>query len=116
MGTLTVEMKSGYGLDLDNEVKLLEAAKKLRLKYKNFIEIVPTFLGAHAFPPEFKDNQKEYVNLLLKEMIPQIRKKRLAEFCDVFAEKGYFDVKQTEKIIKKALARKLKVRIHADEF
>ena len=90
LGTTTLEMKSGYGLDLDTEVKLLKVINLLKKKYSKQIEIVPTFLGAHAFPPEYKDRKDEYVELLIKEIIPEIRKQKLAEYCDVFCENGYF--------------------------
>ena len=96
LGTLTVEMKSGYGLDMETEVKLLNVIKTLKKKYAKYIDIVPTYLGAHEFPPEMrgdKDKERQYVEFIIKEMIPKVRKERLAEFVDVFCEKGYFSEK-----------------------
>lgn len=118
-GTTTVEIKSGYGLNLETEILLLEVIKKLRKNYKNVIDIVPTFLGAHAFPAEYRGSEEEkqkYVDIIVNEMIPQIRKRRLAEFCDVFCENGYFDYKMSKKILRKAKSKKFKIRLHADEF
>jgi len=116
LGTLTLEMKSGYGLNLETEIKLLKVINDLKKKYKKYIDIVPTFLGAHAFPLEYKDKKEEYVQLIIDEMIPAVREQRLAEFCDVFVENGYFDQEQAKRILKAAKANKFKVRIHADEF
>lgn len=112
-------MKSGYGLDLETEIKLLKVINMLKKKYVKQIDIVPTFLGAHAFPPEYKDRKDEYVELIIKEMIPEIRKQKLAEYCDVFCENGYFSAQQALKILRAAKApggHKLKLRLHADEF
>lgn len=111
-GTTTVEIKSGYGLDLKNEIKILEAIKKL--DESHVIDIVPTFLGAHAVPPEV--DKEEYVNLIIDEMIPVIAEKKLARFCDVFCEKGYFTAEETRRIVNEGKKHGLLPKIHADEF
>jgi imidazolonepropionase len=111
-GTTTVEIKSGYGLDLVNEVKMLRAIKKLNETHP--VTIVPTFLGAHAVPPEM--NKDEYVNVIINEMIPAIAEKNLARFCDVFCEKGYFTAEDTRKIAHQGKNYGLLPKIHADEF
>ena len=90
-GTTTAEAKSGYGLITKDELKILEAIK--RLDQLHAVDIVPTFLGAHAIPPEFQGSQIGYVNLVIEEMIPKVAEKGLAEFCDVFCEKGVLDRK-----------------------
>jgi imidazolonepropionase len=87
-GTTTVEIKSGYGLDMQNEIKMLEAITELGKE--EVISVVPTFLGAHAVPPEYNTNKDSFVNELIGKMIPYIGKKMLARFCDVFCEEGYF--------------------------
>jgi imidazolonepropionase len=115
-GTTVLEMKSGYGLNLETEILLLQVINALKNKYAKQIEIIPTFLGAHAFPPEYKDRPNEYVDLICTQMIPEVKKQKLAEYCDVFCENGYFDYDQSLKILKAAKAHKLKIRIHADEF
>ena len=113
-GTTTVEAKSGYGLNVESEIKSLKAAKKLDEQHP--IDIVSTFLGAHAIPPEFKGKTDEYVDLVIKEMIPKIADKQLAEFCDVFCEKGIFSVNQTRKILQAAEKHGIKPIIHIDEI
>ncbi|NHJ47198.1 MAG: imidazolonepropionase [Asgard group archaeon] len=113
-GTTTVEAKSGYGLNVKDEIKSLEAAKKL--DQEHVIDIVSTFLGAHAIPPEYKDRTDEYVDLVINEMIPKVADKKLAEFCDVFCEKGIFSIEQTRKILLAAKKHGLKTIIHIDEI
>ena len=113
-GTTTIEAKSGYGLTLDDEMKSLRVIKKLNEYSK--LEIVPTFLGAHDFPQEFKNNHKKYVDLICNEMIPMISEENLAEYCDVFCENNYFSVKDSEQILQVALEHGMKIRLHADEF
>jgi imidazolonepropionase len=113
-GTTTVEVKSGYGLTVEDELKSLRAARELNKIHP--IDIVPTFLGAHAIPPEFKDNSDDYVDLIIKEMLPKIVEENLAEFCDVFCEKGIFTIQQTRKIIQAAKEMGLKPQIHIDEI
>ena len=113
-GTTTIEAKSGYGLTLDDELKSLRVIK--RINDKSYIDIIPTFMGAHAFPPEYIINKNTYIDIICKEMIPQVAQEGLAEFCDVFCEEGYFSVEQTKKIFEAALTYNLKLKIHADEF
>jgi len=113
-GVTTVEIKSGYALTLEGELKLLEAIKKLKDNYP--VEIVSTFLGAHAYPTEFKNDHEGYISLINDEMLPEIKSRGLAEFVDVFCEEGYFSLKETEKILKKAKDLGFKLKLHADEF
>jgi len=113
-GTTTVEAKSGYGLTTSEEIKCLEVLKTLNKEHP--IDIVPTFLGAHAVPPEYKDNADEYVNLLIDEMIPAVASRKLAEFCDVFCEKGVFDLMQSERILLSGKEHGLTPKLHADEM
>ena len=113
-GTTTVEAKSGYGLTTMDEIKCLEVMKVLNQKHP--IDIVPTFLGAHAIPLEYKNNPDEYVDLLINEMIPEVASRKLAEFCDVFCEKGVFDVSQSRKILLKGKEQGLTPKLHADEM
>ena len=113
-GTTTLEAKSGYGLNLKDEIKSLKVIKKINDELD--IEIIPTFLGAHDFPDEFKNNKKEYVRLICEEMIPQVAEQKLAVFCDVFCEKGYYSVEDSRKILETAKQYKLIPRMHADEF
>jgi len=113
-GTTTVEAKSGYGLTTKDEMKCLEVMKLANEEHP--IEIVPTFLGAHAVPAEYKDTPDEYVNLITDEMIPKIAARKLAEFCDVFCEKGVFDVEQSRRILLKGKEQGLKPKLHADEM
>ncbi|MEK7790266.1 MAG: imidazolonepropionase [Deltaproteobacteria bacterium] len=113
-GITTLEIKSGYGLSYEDEIKQLEVIEAL--KKENETRIVPTFLGAHDFPPEFKNKKEAYVSLICDTMIPEISKRKLAEFCDVFIDEGFFSLKQTERILKAAAAAHLKIRIHSDEF
>jgi len=104
-GTTTIETKSGYGLDIEGEIKSLLAIKELNLEHP--IDIVSTFLGAHAVPSEYDGKTGEYVELIVSEMIPKIVKEELAEFCDVFCEKGIFSTEQTKKILLTAIKMKL---------
>jgi len=113
-GTTTVEAKSGYGLTTSEEIKCLEVMKTLNKEHP--IDIVPTFLGAHAIPPEYKDNADEYVNLLINEMIPAVASRKLAEFCDVFCEKGVFNLMQSKKILLSGKKYGLTPKLHADEM
>ncbi len=113
-GTTTVEVKSGYGLTTDSEIKQLKAIQILNEEHP--LDLIPTFLGAHAIPPEYKDRPDKYVELIISDMIPKIAKESLAEFCDVFCEKGIFTIKQTRKILKNAIRYGLKPQIHIDEI
>lgn len=113
-GTTTVEAKSGYGLTTNDEIKCLEVAKKLGKAHP--IDVVSTFLGAHAVPPEYKGKTDDYVELLVEEMIPKVANRRLAEFCDVFCEKGVFDVRRSRRILQTGREYGLKPKLHADEL
>ncbi|PYL43008.1 MAG: imidazolonepropionase [Verrucomicrobia bacterium] len=111
-GTTTVEAKSGYGLTVEDELKILRVMQ--RLNEETPLEVVPTFLGAHAVPRNLKTD--EYIALLVDEMLPQIARQNLAEFCDVFCERGYFDVEPSRRILKAARKLGLRLRIHADQL
>lgn len=113
-GTGAVEIKSGYGLTLEAELKMLRVIKKLAADYP--IEIKATFLGAHAFPSEYKDNHEAYIDLLVNEMIPAIAKENLADFVDAFLETGYFSVAETERIMKAGQAHGMIAKIHVNQF
>ena len=113
-GTTTVEAKSGYGLSVDDEIKSLQAIKELDKQHP--IDLVATFLGAHAVPPEYKGKTEDYVDLVINEMLPKIEEQNLAEFCDVFCEKGIFTIDQTRRILLAAEKRKIKPIIHIDEI
>ncbi len=113
-GTTTVEAKSGYGLSTESELKILKALQILNEEHP--LDIVSTFLGAHAIPLEYKDNPDDYVELIISDMIPKIVKEGLAEFCDVFCEKGIFSIEHSRKILKRALRYGLKPQIHIDEI
>jgi imidazolonepropionase len=113
-GTTTVEAKSGYGLDRTVELRLLETARKLGDEYP--VTIVPTYLGAHAVPPEFAGRTDGYVDFMIGEVLPEVAKRRLAEFCDVFCEKGVFDVDQSRKVLLAAKSLGMKLKVHADEM
>ena len=112
-GTTTIEAKSGYGLTIEDEIKSLEVIKELDLL--SDIDIVPTFMGAHDFPDNIK-NKESYVDLICTEMIPEISNLDLAEFCDIFCEKGYFNCDQTREIANAAKGSGLLMKLHADEF
>ena len=113
-GTTTIEAKSGYGLNTVDEVKMLEAVNSLRQRLPALL--VSTFLGAHAVPPEFEGKTDGYVNLVTKQMIPAVAKQSLAKFCDVFCEKGAFDVEQSKRILLAAKKAGMKLKVHADEI
>ncbi len=113
-GTTTMETKSGYGLDVENEIKSLLAAKELNLEHP--MDVISTFLGAHAVPPEYEGETDAYVELIISEMIPKVAQEELAEFCDVFCEEGIFSVAQTKKILMAAMKYGLKPQIHIDEI
>ena len=113
-GTTTVECKTGYGLDTKSELKSLQVIHEVNESHE--IDIIPTFLGAHAFPPEFADEHEGYVDLLCAEMIPAVAEQGIAVFCDVFCENGYFNVDQSRRIFETAKNHGLTPRLHADEF
>jgi imidazolonepropionase len=113
-GITTVEVKSGYGLSAADELKCLEAIAELNAEGP--LELVPTFLGAHAVPPEFQNDRDSYVRLLCDTMLPEVARQGLAEFCDVFCEKGVFGVAESETILKRARDLGLRLKVHADEL
>jgi imidazolonepropionase len=113
-GTTTVEAKSGYGLNLEDEVKQLEALRDAAALHP--VEVVPTFMGAHEVPPEYRDNREDYVRLLIASIIPEIGRRGLAEFFDVFSEPGVFSIGETRRLIEAAQAAGFKIKVHADEF
>jgi imidazolonepropionase len=113
-GATTVEAKSGYGLNLKDEIKQLQALEEAQKAHP--VDIVPTFMGAHEVPEEFRGRKKAYIDLLIRKLIPEVRRKRLAEFFDVFCEKDVFSLAETRKLVNEAKLAGLKIRIHADEF
>lgn len=113
-GVTTLEAKSGYGLSLQSELKILKAMKTLQESHP--IDIVPTFLGAHTFPKEFREDRAGYMNLLTEEMIPKVAQEGLAEFCDVFCEEKAFNLKESKKILESGKQYGLKPKIHADQL
>jgi imidazolonepropionase len=113
-GSTTIEAKSGYGLDKDVEIRMLETVKRLDEEYP--VSLVPTYLGAHVVAPEFKGDGDAYVDFIVTEVIPDIAKRKLAEFCDVFCEKGVFDVPQSRKVLYAAKGLGMGLKVHADEF
>lgn len=114
MGVTTCEAKSGYGLDMTNELKMLEVIKALGENHP--IDVVPTFMGAHAIPPEYEGRGDEYIDMMCDELIPEVRKRNLAEFCDVFCEDSVFDAEQSRKYLEAARAQGFELKIHADEI
>lgn len=114
LGTTTIEAKSGYGLDTESEIKSLQVIKELSEAHP--VEILPTFMGAHAFPGDYKNKKEEYVSLLIDEMIPEVKRQGIAKFIDVFCEDGYFNIDQSRRILKAGKSAGLTPRIHADEF
>ncbi len=113
-GVTTLEIKSGYGLSFYDEIKLLEVINKLNSIYK--IDIIPTFLGAHTFPPEYLNDKDQYVDIIVNGMIPFIADKKLAESCDGFCEITAFSTTQIEKIFLAAEKNKLNLKLHTDQF
>ncbi len=114
LGTGAIEIKSGYGLTLDAELKMLRVIKRIK---KNFpIKVKATFLGAHALPKEFKNDKSSYIDLIINEMMPQIAKEELAQYVDVFCEKGYFSVEDTDRILTASKEYNLTPKIHVNQF
>ena len=113
-GTTTLEAKSGYGLSTESEIKMLKVIK--RLKKHLPIDIIPTFLGAHEFPTEYKDNHEEYIRILKEEMMPEVKKQNLAKYCDIFTEKHVYNIEQSRDILNRAKELGFKIRMHADEI
>ena len=113
-GTTTCEAKSGYGLTVESEVRQLRVLRQL--DHEHHVDIVPTFLGAHEIPPEYRHDRDAYVRLIIDEMIPAVVDEGLAEWCDVFCEEGVFTPDESREILRAATAAGLAPRIHADEF
>lgn len=113
-GTTTIEAKSGYGLTLKDELKILRVIR--RVGAETPLETVPTFLGAHAFPPEFRENHAGYISLIIDEMLPAIAQEKVAEYCDIFCEQNYFDVEDSGRILTSAKQLGLKLRMHVDQL
>lgn len=116
MGVTTVEGKSGYGLDSDTELKQLRVMQAINQCPNRKVDVATTFLGAHALPEEYKGRSDEYIDYLIKEMLPVIHRKQLAENCDVFCEKGVFTVEQSRRLLKAAQSMGFGAKIHADEI
>lgn len=114
LGTGAVEIKSGYGLTIEGEIKMLRVIKKLAENYP--ITIKATFLGAHAFPVHYKENKAGYIDEIITKMLPEIAKDKLADYVDVFCETGYFSVEETEKIMEAGIKFGLKPKIHVNQF
>ncbi|AZJ35632.1 imidazolonepropionase [Tenacibaculum singaporense] len=114
LGTGAVEIKSGYGLTVDAELKMLRVIKKLRENYN--IPIKATFLGAHAFPTEYKNNKEGYINLIIEEMLPKVAEENLADFVDAFCETGYFSVEDTDRVLTAAQQYGLTPKVHVNQF
>jgi len=114
LGTTTIEAKSGYGLDTENEIKMLEVIQKLDETLP--IDIVPTFMGAHEFPPEYKNDKNEYIRILNEEMMPLVKEKGLAKYVDIFTEDHVYNIEQSRKILSTAKSLGFKLRMHADEI
>jgi imidazolonepropionase len=113
-GTTTVGITSGYGLDTENELKMLRVI--LTLKEEHPLHIVPIFLGAHDIPPEYKEKKQEYIKLIIEEMLPKVVEGKLAKFCDVFCEPHTFNIEETKRILMTAKNAGLSITVHADEL
>ncbi len=113
-GVTTVEAKSGYGLDLETEIKCLKVNRKLNETHP--IDLISTYMGAHSTPPEFVGNTDGYIDFMIKEVMPKVKSEGLAEFCDAFCEEGIFSLEQTEKVLKAAKDMGFKLKLHADEI
>jgi len=113
-GTGAIEIKSGYGLNLEDELKMLRVIKQI--KDKSPVEVKATFLGAHSVPEKYKDNRGKYVDLIINEMIPAVASYKLADYIDVFCDKGFFTVEETERILMSGMKYGLKAKLHANEL
>jgi len=113
-GTTTAEIKSGYGLDVESELKQLRAIRQLAASQP--IDLAPTFMGAHEIPLDYRSRREDYVRLVVEEMIPRVAAEGLAEWCDVFCETGVFTPEESTRILQAGAAHGLKPRIHADEL
>ena len=114
LGITTVEIKSGYGLDKENEIKELEVIK--RLADEHVADVVATFLGPHAVPPEYEGRGDDYIDMTIQEILPEVRERNLAEFCDIFCEDSVFNAEQSRKYLEAAKALGFELKIHADEI
>lgn len=114
LGTTTLEVKSGYGLTTEDELKMLRVVRTL--DEEGPLDLVPTFMGAHEFPPEYRDRRSAYVDLIVREMIPAVAQQKLARFCDVFMEPGVFTASETRRILEAGLEHGLVPKVHADEL
>lgn len=114
LGSGAVEIKSGYGLTVEGEIKMLRVIKRLRENYP--VAIKATFLGAHAFPAEFKENHSGYIDLIINNMLPKIAEEKLADYIDAFCETGYFSVEETERIMQAGKEYGLQAKIHVNQF
>jgi imidazolonepropionase len=113
-GTTTLEAKSGYGLDLSTELKQLEVIEALGAIHP--VDLVPTFMGAHEVPDEYRGRNDEFLVLMADQVMPEVRRRGLAQFCDIFCEEGYFSYEEAERYLSKAQAAGFKLKVHADEF
>jgi len=114
LGTGAIEIKSGYGLTVDGELKMLRVIK--RLKDRSPVSIKATFLGAHTYPPEYREDHEGYIRLIVEEMLPVIARERLADYIDVFCEKGFFSVEETERVVLAGVSYGLRAKIHANQL
>jgi imidazolonepropionase len=114
LGTGVIEMKSGYGLTVESELKMLRVIQRLKKETQAFVKV--TFLGAHAIPEKFKKNKKGYIDMIINEMLPKIYEENLAHYIDVFCEEGYFTLQDTEIILKAAQKYNLPAKIHVNQF
>jgi len=113
-GITTLEIKSGYGLSFDDEIKLLQTIKHLNYNYP--IDIIPTFLGAHTYPPEYNNDHQKYLEIIEDELIPYVAENKLAEFCDAFCEATAFTVDEVDSVFVKAKNAGLKLKLHTEQF
>ena len=113
-GVTTVEGKSGYGLDRQTEIKQLEVMQILDSEHP--VDIVPTYMGAHAVPPEYRGREEDYIDFMLDTVMPEVADRRLAEFCDIFCEKNVFSIDQSRRLLLKARRLGFKLKLHADEI
>lgn len=116
MGVTTVEAKSGYGLDKETELKQLLVVRALNERPDQKVDLVSTYLGAHAIPPEYKNRPDEYIDYIIREMLPLVLEEQLAENCDIFCEKGVYTVEQSRKLLQAAKEMGFGIKIHADEI
>lgn len=115
LGTGGIEIKSGYGLDTESELKMLRVIKKLKSNYPD-MPVRSTFLGAHAIPTDYKYRREDFIQLIIEEMLPLVASENLADYCDVFCERGFFTVDETDRILKAGIKLGLKAKVHANEL